>query len=405
MSTPATATIRLPKPLEWQQQVKAERARYNVLCIGRRAGKTVLLQDLCTEPEVLPYPVGWFSPTYKDMLEVWQDMTARLAPVTHRISVQDRRIENIAGGVLEFWSLENAQAGRSRKYKRVLIDEAAKVPGLLNTWNMAIRPTLADYKGDAWFASTPFGRNGFWQLYQRAQSGTRHWRAWQLPSSVNPLLAAEELEAMRENMPEVNYRQEILAEFVDDGVAVIRFVDEAVAPDMPHGPHSSGTYIAGIDWALTNDYTVCTIVDAATGQCVAIDRFNGVEYAMQRERIAALCRHWRVASAVGEQNSMGKPNNDELRRMGVPVRDFTTTNTTKADAIEELAAAFEHRRIRIPQHAALIDELKALQSERLPGGGVRYAAPDGMHDDCVMSLALAWYGASNRITRARVREY
>ena len=102
---------------------------------------------------------------------------------------------------------------------------------------------------------------------------------------------------------------------------------------------------------------------------------------------------------------MGKPNNDELRRMGVPVRDFTTTNTTKADAIEELAAAFEHRRIRIPQHAALIDELKALQSERLPGGGVRYAAPDGMHDDCVMSLALAWYGASNRITRARVREY
>ena len=400
-----TLRIHQPKPLEWQQRVKTERARYNVLCVGRRAGKTVLLQDLCTEPPVLPYPVGWFSPTYKDMLEVWDEMTLRLAPVARRISTQDRRIENIAGGVLEFWSLENIHAGRGRKYRRVLIDEAAKVSTLLGTWNLAIRPTLADYRGDAYFASTPLGRNGFWQLYQYGQDELRrNWRAWHLPSTVNPHIAADEIADMRANMPDMNFRQEILAEFIDDGVAVIRFVDEAVRDELPLGPASRSTCVAGIDWALTNDYTVCAVIDASTGLCVAVDRFNGVDYALQRERIAALCRHWRVASVVGEQNSMGKPNNDELRRMGLRVRDFTTTNTTKADIIEDLAAAFEHRRICIPRHAALIDELKALRSERLPGGGVRYSAPEGLHDDCAIALALAWHGASNRPVW-RVREY
>lgn len=406
LNTPGTVRILLPKPLEWQLRVKEERARYNVIIVGRRAGKTTLLEDLCAEPDVLAYPIGWFSPTYKDMLEVWDELATRFAPITRRISTQDRRIENIAGGVLEFWSMENIHAGRGRKYKRVLIDEAAKVPTLLRAWNQAIRPTLADYRGDAWIASTPLGRNGLWQLYQWGiDDGRKAWRAWQMPSSVNPFIAAEEIAEMRDNMPDLSYRQEILAEFVDDGVAVIRFVDEAVTDDLPHGPDSRSTYVAGIDWALTNDYTVCIVVDATTGLCVAVDRFNGVDYAVQRERIAALCRHWRVTSAVGEQNSMGKPNNDELRRMSVPVRDFTTTNASKADIIEELAAAFEHRRIKIPRHAALIDELKALQSERLPGGGVRYAAPDGLHDDCAIALALAWYGASNRPQRPRVREY
>ena len=32
--------------------------------------------------------------------------------------------------------------------------------------------------------------------------------------------------------------------------------------------------------------------------------------------------------------------------------------------------------------------------DRLPSGMVRYSAPDSMHDDCVMSFAMAWHGAT-----------
>ena len=103
---------------------------------------------------------------------------------------------------------------------------------------------------------------------------------------------------------------------------------------------------------------------------------------------------------------MGKPNNDELRRMGLPVRDFVTTNATKADAIESLAAAFEQGNIRILDDPTLIAELQSYEVERLPSGMVRYSAPDSMHDDMVVSLALAWQGAmSAQRKRATVREY
>ena len=42
--------------------------------------------------------------------------------------------------------------------------------------------------------------------------------------------------------------------------------------------------------------------------------------------------------------------------------------------------------------ARLVGELQAYQAERLPGGMLRYGAPNGMHDDTVIALALAWQG-------------
>lgn len=378
--------------LPWQKQVKQERKRFNVASIGRRAGKTTLGEDLCCEPDVLRYPIGWFAPNYKDMLEVWRSLVAVLDPVISRISVSDYRIENIAGGVLEFWSMENAKAGRSRKYKRAIIDECAFVPGLYDKWNSGIRPTLADYRGDAYFFSTPWGRNDFWRLF--SQTGP-DWQSWQMPSTVNPTIPAQEFADMRRDMPERRYLQEIEAQFVEDGAGIMRFVRDAARDwTPPEAPEQGSTYVAGLDWALSVDKTVLTIVDARKGHVVDVDAFNGIEYRPQRERIAARCRRWGVQVLLAEANAMGKPNNDQLRYdFDLPVRDFVTTNSTKADIIEGLASAFENKRIRIPDDPVLIGELEAIEASRTLSGLVKYAAPEGMHDDYVMSLALAWEAA------------
>ena len=122
-------TLTLQPLLPWQKQVKQERKRFNVASIGRRAGKTTPGEDLCCEPDVLRYPIGWFAPNYSICWR-WRSLVAVLDPVISRISVSDYRIENIAGGVLEFWSMENAKAGAVAKYKRAIIDECAFVPGL-----------------------------------------------------------------------------------------------------------------------------------------------------------------------------------------------------------------------------------------------------------------------------------
>ena len=375
--------------------------------VGRRAGKTALGLDLCVTPESLPYPVGWFSPSYKMLLEVWREAVRTFAPILSRRNIQERRLEFITGGLLEFWSLDNPDVARGRKYRRIIVDEAAMVPMLMDVWQYSIRPTLADYQGDAWFLSTPKGRNGFWQMWQWGQDATiPEWASWQMPSNVNPLLAASELDEMRRTMPERTYRQEIEAAFVEDGAGVFRRVVESTTAEPQDGRRGNSTYIAGLDWALSYDFTVLTIINANTRELVYLDRYNGVDYSMQRQRIKAACDRFGVAGIVAEANAMGKPNNDELRKMGLPVRDFTTTNSTKADIIENLAAAFEQGNIRILNDATLIAELQAYEVDRLPSGMVRYSAPDGLHDDCVMSLAMAWHGASAaQRKRATVREY
>jgi len=89
-----------------------------------------------------------------------------------------------------------------------------------------------------------------------------------------------------------------------------------------------------------------------------------------------------------------------LQEMNVPVQPFTTTNATKAQIIQALELAFERETIQILDDELLINELMAYQIEKLPSGLIRYNAPDGMHDDTVIALALAWWagvGGSNWI--------
>ena len=121
-----------------------------------------------------------------------------------------------------------------------------------------------------------------------------------------------------------------------------------------------------------------------------MDRFNQIDYSVQRGRLQALAERYRPTVILAESNSMGEPIIEQLQRDGLPVRGFQTTNATKAAIIEGLALAFERQELRILNDATLIGELQAYEMDKTPSGMVRYGAPEGMHDDCVMSLALAW---------------
>ena len=92
---------------------------------------------------------------------------------------------------------------------------------------------------------------------------------------------------------------------------------------------------------------------------------------------------------------MGEPLMELLQREGLPVMGFQTTNATKAKAIEALALAFERRELKIINDPILVAELQAYELERLPSGMIRYQAPQGLHDDTVVSAALAWHGKNH----------
>jgi hypothetical protein len=99
-----------------------------------------------------------------------------------------------------------------------------------------------------------------------------------------------------------------------------------------------------------------------------------------------------------EANSIGQGVIDHLHNRRINVQPFTTTNSTKQAIITSLQSAFEHGEIGIYNDPVLIGELLSYESKRTPSGAFTYNAPDGLHDDCVMSLALAWNCINNQVS-------
>lgn len=387
--------LKLRKPHVGQQRIVEEKKRFSVIACGRRYGKTILGTNLMIEAALEGYPVAWMSPTYRMLSEVWRDARRLLKPITANINSQEKRIELITGGVIEFWSLTDADNIRGRKYARVVIDEAAMVRGLVDVWNMVIRPTLTDYKGDAYFLSTPKGRNGFWDLFQRGQDVTQlEWASFQMPTVTNPHIDPAEVESARREVPELVYLQEYLAEFVSDDAGLFRKVMASAIAERQAGPIAGHSYVIGADWAKSGDYSVFSVVDMRTMEQVYIDRFNQVDSALQIGRLETLYKLFRPTVIVAEENSFGWPLIENLRARGLPIQPFTTTNASKKEIIDSLALALEGGTFRILNDAIQIGELLSFEQTKLPSGLFRYAAAGNGHDDCVMALALVHYAAS-----------
>jgi hypothetical protein len=397
-------TITLPRPLHWQHDVMQAGARFSVLACGRRSGKSTLGQHQLILTALSGRPAGYFAPSYKLLGEFWRELRTLIEPVTRNKSEQDHRLELVTGGVLELWSLDDPNPARGRKYQRVVVDEAAMVPNLLDIWQLAIRPTLADYAGDAWFLSTPRGLNDFHQLYQLGQDPLEGaWRSWQMPTSVNPYIHPDEIEAARHELPERAYAQEYLAQFVQlEGAGVFRGV-QGVSRLKQMPPQRGHTYVFGVDWARSNDFTVISVLDATLNEQVALDRFSNIDFEFQAERLHKWAELYHPVQIVAEANSMGGPLVERLQtgyarllgsaRAALPIYAWTATNASKDAAVRSLALAIEQNQISLLDDPVQTSELLAFESSVTVTGMVRYSAPPGLHDDTVIALALAWLGS------------
>lgn len=397
-----TTRLELPRLYPEQAAIRRHPARFKVFCAGRRAGKTWLGSDMLITGSgalggaVDGLPVAWFSPTYKMLAQIWRDVVAWAAPVTRNVSVSEKRVELVTGGTIDMWSLENPDAARGRKYAGVFIDEAAMVPGLEEAWQAVIRPTLTDYAGWAAFGSTPRGMNFFKTLYDLGRDpGEPDWYGVQLPTTVNPYIPADEVEAARRDMTARRFRQEYLAEFLEGEGYVFRNVTDC-STEAVQEPGES-TYVAGVDFGRSNDYTAICVVDAATKREVYLDRFNGPDWTLQRTRILATLQRYNVTTALLEQNSFGSPNIEEIQKQFRSARAWTTTAQTKRDIVEYLVQLLENRECRLlsrtANEAAAVaeSELLAYEQTELPSGMVRYSAPEGRHDDTVIARCLAYW--------------
>lgn len=395
--------IWLPRLHPAQLAILRDVARFQVICTGRRFGKGIVASVKCMRVAAgRAGKVWWISPDFPTSSVEWRLLKHMVRQLPDVIVREDERyVEFGNGGYVQVKSAQ--QTLRSEGLHLAVIDEAGHIPNLSEIWNLELRPALADHQGEAWFASTPYGLNYFHTLYGYGVDPARlEWSAHRYPSSANPHLKPEEIQAMRASLTERAARQEIDAEFLSDAGAVFRYVNEVSTLAPEDGPVKNHRYVIGLDTGRSLDFTVASVVDATSRRQVAIDRFSGVSWELQRARIKLLNERWRPTQILCEINGIGQVQYEALDREGFPVVAFTTTNQTKSEIIEGLSLAIERGYLAEDGGVRLLDdpvqkaELLAFALERLPSGKYRYGAPPGQHDDTVIGLALAVHAATVR---------
>lgn len=384
------ATILLSDLLPGQQTVLDSPARFKVVACGRRWGKTMMGQRAVIAMALDGGTAWWVMPSYRMADDVWRSLKGTLADYWDSKNEQQKLIIMPGGGSLRVRSGDDPDSLRGPSLDLAVLDEAAFLRE--SVWTSALRPTLSDRRGKAMFLSTPKGiGNWFHRVYGYGLDPTRsEWQSWQFPTAANPLIPPDEIEAARRDLPERVFRAEYLAEFTDDAGGVFRNVLQCATAAMLSAPELGHQYALGIDWGRV-DFSVAIVIDVTDQKMVAMDRFNGVGWALQRGRLAALAATWKPTAIWAEENSIGGPNIEALRAEGLPVYAFTTTNTSKNELINSLALALERGRLRIVPDPVLLHELQSYTLERLPSGRFRYSAPPGGNDDTIIALALAYY--------------
>ncbi|MEP7285215.1 MAG: terminase family protein, partial [Chloroflexota bacterium] len=342
---PRQIELTLPNMHPAQLEVFNCPARYRVLSKGRRFGGSMLGAIEAVASASQRGQVWYVCPSYPMATERWTELCilARQFPET-TILEGPRSITFPGGGKVTVKSAHEPDSLRGSGLDLIILDEAAYIQDLLKLFGEVLLPTLLDRKGRALFISSPNGLNAFRTLYVRGLDPLKtSWACFTFGTASNPYVSADDIAAMRSEMTELQARQELEAQFVDDNSAVFRRLNEVCVLNPQRGPQAQHNYVFGIDWAraVGGDATVVSIFDATARRQVWLDRFTGVAWEVQRNRIKALTQHWKPDTIFAESNSIGGPAVEALQRDGVRVKPFVTSAQSKPLLIEALALAIE----------------------------------------------------------------
>jgi len=372
-----TIEINLPKPHAAQRAVLDSPARFRVMMCGRRFGKSLISQNISIENGLANKKVAYITPTYQLGKTFFQEICKVLPEKIYKKNETDLTINFITGGQIRFFTGERLDALRGLKFHLVIIDEASYIANLQDGWLNSIRPTLTDYKGLAIFLSTPRGKNFFYSLYMKG--GEPDWEAFKFTTYDNPHIDPSEIDAAKFQLPNVVFEQEYLANPMEN--AANPFGSEHINACVKDGIAGKAEYY-GIDLAKSVDWTVIIGLDKL-GQVVHFERFQK-DWMQTKETILKLPKNLPI---MIDSTGVGDAIVEELQKKFTQMHGFKFTSTSKQQLLEALANSIQTKTISYP--TGLIKEELEIFEYTFTSTGVRYSAPSGFHDDCVIALALA----------------
>lgn len=369
--------------------------RYGVVEASTKAGKTyaclVWLFELFIVGE-MGWQFWWVAPSYPQARIAYRRLRRAIA----RLKLPD--------GIFRFNETELSCVGPKGQ---VLTFKTGEKPDLLygDDVHACVMDEYTRLREDAWFAIqstiTATGgsvrlignvkgkKNWGFVLARKAEAGERGWHYAKLTADDavrGGVLKQERIDDAKRNLPPEVFRELYYAEATEDGsnpfgIAQINACIDDLSTDDPAA--------WGWDLAKSMDWTVGTALDVMRRVC----RFERWQRPWEECEEDILAATGGKVPAMVDSTGVGDPIVERLQRkspnfvgFNFGAKDRNLSGFDKQKLMERLRAAIRNREIRFPE-GPIATELRQFEFHHTRNG-TRYLAPDGMHDDCVMSLAL-----------------
>jgi hypothetical protein len=355
----------------------------------------------------------WIAPSHYQAGIGWDRVRALLPEKWVKFNESDRSIVvKGTGARAEFKTGEKPNLLFGPAVHGAIVDEASRMKE--QAW-IALQTTMTQTMGPIRVASnTDQGKtNWFYPLYmkgyERKPDGSKKHPeivSWSIKTYENPYIKPAAFRELTATLPPMAYESLIEAVFPEDALTVFRNVTACIVDDPPgwnktapllQKARHDHSYTVGVDLAKYSDYTVILVIDNDTRQIVYFNRLNLRLWETQMERVEKVCTYFGAAQVVLDSTGVGDPIYERLTLLGVPIVPYKFNNASKQRLIDNLAIGIENVDVLIPRSLEqLITELRLYEYRISEHGVVKFSAPDrdGVYDDSVTALALAYFGAA-----------
>lgn len=399
-------TITIPhnyQPRQYQLDFLKAPQRFKISVLHRRAGKSkTAINQQIQRTQLKKGIYYYFLPTYRQAKTVaWDSLVKEHIPkeIVDKINDSELAVYYKNGSIQRFVGCEDIDKHRGINPIDVVFDEYSEEKEEI--WTAIIQPILRENHGTATFIFTPKGKNHAWKLIQIAKDNPQEWFIQVLGVKDTNVFTEAELDEIKRNTPQALYAQEYECEFVEGAGQFFRRIHQNTYPidrDLPQ----EGDFQLGVDLAKYNDWTVLTPFNLNYFIVYPQDRFNQVDWNLQKAKIEATSRRFNNALIWPDSTGIGDPVVEDLKSRGLRVggddgKGFKFTETSRMNLLNNLAILLEQDKIKIPNDDGLIAELEAFRYTMSEQGKIKVSVPEGLHDDRVMSLALAVWGVREPI--------
>jgi hypothetical protein len=383
-----------------QIQLVESQARFLVCGAGTKTGKSVAFYVWLINGLLAGDACVFIGPFFFRSRAAFDQMKILLQPLIadRFVRVNEARLQMnaVGGGYIDFLSADNPQNLFGANYKRVVLDEASRMPEMIYSASLT---TITATRGKLRMAfNLDLGQKN-WAIRhllriqkmgpEEREKASEAYMCF--PSGGDGLVSDEVIAQFRTQMDETTWRALYLAEIPESDCSLFHNLDEIFTGRERHEPEPGKAYFLGIDLARKADYTVLTIIDSEGRVCCS-ERYTRLDWSLQVGRAAILYRKFQCAKAIVDSTGLGDPVCEQLEEMGLNVERYTFSSVTRKALILELVLACDNKEIQIPSSLTIYRQEMESFEFVLDGESMRYEVPSGCHDDTTMSLALAVHG-------------